>query len=396
MFPALRRLFPLVVALVALMAARAHAGAGPVPVILAIDAEFGVHAATSAQAIQRGAEIAAAEINANGGVLGGRPLQVVIRNNNSMPARARDNLRELATIPEVVAVMSGKHSPVVQRLKPLIHELGIPYLVPWAAADDITDDLYEPGFIFRLSMRDSWAMGALVREAEARGLRRIGVLMPNNGWGRSNRAAIETVLAEGRRARLVSEQWYNFGDPAFRDQYDALLAAQADVVILIGNELEGVALIEEIARRPEAERLPVLSHWGVTGGEFFERGGHALERVDFSFVQTYSFVGAEGSRARAVLASLREAWGVDSPRGIDSPVGVAHAYDLTHLLALAVTQAGSTDRKAVRDALEQLPPYAGLVRHYPRAFAPRRHDALDAGQVFIARYAPDGAIVRVK
>lgn len=364
------------------------------PVILAIDAEFGVRAATSAQAIQRGAEIAAAEINANGGLLGGRPLQVVIRNNNSMPARARDNLRELTAMPEVVAVMTGKHSPVVQQLKPLIHEIGIPYLVPWAAADDITDDLYVPGFIFRLSMRDSWAMAALVREAEARGLRRIGVLIPNNGWGRSNRAAIETLLVEGRRARLVSEQWYNFGHLSFREQYDALLAAQADVVILVGNELEGVSFVEEIARRPAAERRPVLAHWGVTGGEFFERGREALQHVDFSVVQTYSFVGAEDAAARRVLAALRERWGVEGARHVDSPVGVAHAYDLTHLLALAIQRAGSTDRKAVRDALEQLPAHAGLVRHYGRAFAPGRHDALDGTQVFIARYAADGAILR--
>lgn len=368
----------------------------PPPVILAIDAEFGVRAATSAQAIQRGAEIAAAEINANGGLLGGRPLRVVIRNNNSMPARARDNLRELAALPDVVAVMSGKHSPVVQQLKPLIHEIGIPYLVPWAAADDITDDLYAPNFIFRLSMRDSWAMAALVREAEARGLRRIGVLIPNNGWGRSNRAAIETLLAEDRRAKLVSEQWYNFGHPSFREQYDALRLAGADVVILVGNELEGVSLAEEIARRPAPERLPVLSHWGVTGGEFFERAREALEQVDFSVVQTYSFVGAEDAVARRVLAALRERWGVEGARHVDSPVGVAHAYDLTHLLALAIRRAGSTDRKAVRDALEQLPAYAGLVRHYARAFAPGRHDALDGTQVFIARYASDGAILRGK
>lgn len=368
----------------------------PAPVILAIDAEFGVHGATSAQAIRRGAEIAAAEINAGGGVLGGRPLQVVIRNNNSIPARARDNLRELAGNPDVVAVMSGKHSPVVQQLKPLIHELRIPYLVPWAAADDITDDLYQPGYIFRLSLRDGWAMAALVREAEARGLRRIGVLLPNNGWGRSNRVAIETLLAQGRRARLVSEEWYNFGHLSFREQYDALLAANADAVILVGNELEGVALVEEIARRPALERLPVLSHWGVTGGEFHRRAREALQHVDFSVVQTYSFIGAGSPAARRVLAALRERWGVVDARRVESPVGVAHAYDLTHLLALAIRQAGSTDRGAIRDALEQLPGHAGLVRHYARAFAPDRHDALDADQVFVARYAPDGAIVRVK
>lgn len=388
--------FALAILATFLMAVGARAADEAAPLVLAIDAEFGVHAATSAQAIQRGAEIAAAEINAGGGLLGGRPLRVVIRNNNSMPARARDNLRELAANPDVVAVMTGKHSPVVQQLKPLIRELGIPYLVPWAAADDITDDPNESAYIFRLSMRDSWAMSTLVREVEARGMRRIGVILPNNGWGRSNRAAIETLLAERGRVRLVGEQWYNFGQPSFRAQYDALLAEHADALVFVGNELEGVALVEEIARRPEADRLPVVSHWGVTGGAFFERARDALKSVDFSFVQTFSFIGATSARAPRVLAALRERWGIEDARRIESPVGVAHAYDLTHLLALAIRSAGSTDRAAIRQAFEQLPEHVGLVRTYARPFAPRRHDALEASQVFVARYAPDGAIVRVR
>jgi branched-chain amino acid transport system substrate-binding protein len=364
------------------------------PVLLGIDAEFGVPAATSAQAIQRGAEAAAAEINAAGGVLGGRPLQVVIRNNNSMPARARDNLKELAADPDVVAVMSGKHSPVVQQLRPLIHELGIPYLVPWAAADDITDDRYTPNFVFRLSLRDSWAMAALLRAADTRGFRRVGLMLPNNGWGRSNLAAAESLLGGFGRLRIVSVQWYNLGDVAMQTQYDTLRRAKADVLVLVANEIEGAAVVREIADHRPAERLPVLSHWGITGGEFFERARSALGAVDFSMVQTYSFIDADDERARRVLERLHKQFGIHSAREIESPVGLAHAYDLTHLLALAIRRAGSTDRAAVRAALELIPEYRGLLRNYRRPFAPGRHDALEASQVFLARYAADGAILR--
>ena len=69
-----------------------------------------------------------------------------------------------------------------------------------------------------------------------------------------------------------------------------------------------------------------------------------------------------------------------------SPVGVAHAYDLTHLLAMAIRKAGSTDRRRIRDALEQLGPYDGLLQRYPVPFTPARHDALSARNVFFARY----------
>jgi branched-chain amino acid transport system substrate-binding protein len=78
---------------------------------------------------------------------------------------------------------------------------------------------------------------------------------------------------------------------------------------------------------------------------------------------------------------------------IDGPVGVAHAYDLMHILARAIDLAGSTDRKAVRDALEKLREHRGLVKRYAPPFAPGRHEALSARELLIARYRADGVLV---
>lgn len=377
----------------------ALAAGEPAPVLLAIDAEFGVNASTSAQAIQRGAEIAAGEINAAGGLFQGRPLKVVTRNNNAVPARAAENIRELAADPDVIAVMSGKHSPVVQQMVPLVEELRIPYLDPWAAADDITERLPLPGFVFRLSLKDSWALSAMVRTAAARGYRRIGLLLPNSSWGRSSLAAAERALGKGPQ-RLVDLQWHNFGEQDFAAHYSALRKSGAEALLLVANEMEGAALIREIARRPPAERLPIISHWGVTGGQFFSLTRKTLAGVDFSVVQSFSFLDARntapGSTAARVVKALQQNYGVVSARQIESPVGVAHAYDLTHLLALAVKRAGSLQREAIRDALEQLPEHRGLVRHYRPPFTPERHDALEPTLIFMARYAPDGAIQRIR
>lgn len=372
-------------------------GADKLPVLLAIDAEFGVKASTSAQAIQHGAEIAAAEINEAGGVLDGRPLKIITRNNNSMPARATENLKELSADPALVAVMGGKHSPVVQQLLPLIHEIGIPYLVPWAAADDITSHSYRPNFVFRLSLKDSWALETMIRSAAARGHRRLGLLLPNSGWGRSSLKAAQRIVQSGahKGLRLVSEQWYNFGDQDFVVAYDTLRRDKADALLLVANELEGAALVREIARHPRKDRIPVFSHWGVTGGQFFSLAREALAKVDFSVVQTYSFVDAQDARARQVLAAAAK-YGITDRRALESPVGLAHAYDLTHLLALAINRAGRLDRGAIRTALENLPPYQGLVKHYQLPFTNQRHDGLDAAQVYMARYAADGAVIRAQ
>jgi branched-chain amino acid transport system substrate-binding protein len=131
----------------------------------------------------------------------------------------------------------------------------------------------------------------------------------------------------------------------------------------------------------------------VTGGEFAAQAGPALQEVDFTVIQTFSFFKADQARVKRFLASAARVSAVRRIEDIKGPVGAAHAYDLTHLLAQAIERAGSTDRKAVRDALEKLGPWRGLVRNYAPAFTPARHEALDAGDLLMARYRADGVLV---
>lgn len=364
-------------------------------ILVGIDAEFGVPTSTSAQAVRLGMKIAIEEINQRGGVLGGRKLVIEERDNRSVPARSIQNLRELAVLPDLVAVFCGKFSPVVVEALPVIHELKLPLLDPWAAADSITEHNYRPSYTFRLSLRDSWAMNTMLSSAAQRGFKRIGFLAPNTEWGRSSLRAAEHYLSQNREIMLAGTNWYNWGDESLLRQYHVLRTAGAQALILVANEREGAILVNEVAGLPTAERIPIISHWGVTGGRFHQKAAKALENVDFSVVQTYTFIGARSPKAQAVLSAAQQIEGIAGARELLSPVGVAHAYDLTHILARAIERAGSTNRSAIRDALEQVKNYDGLIKRYPQPFTPHRHDALDPEQAFMARFAPDGAIEAV-
>ena len=100
------------------------------PILIGLDAEFGHRTSTSAVAVQQGIEIAIDEINRAGGVLG-RPLKLVTRDNRSITAVGVDNLRELAALPDLVAVFGGKFSPVYIEAVPVAQELGVLLLNPW-------------------------------------------------------------------------------------------------------------------------------------------------------------------------------------------------------------------------------------------------------------------------
>lgn len=363
------------------------------PVYVGLDAEFGHKTSTSAQAIEQGIRIAMAEINAAGGVLGGRKLELVTRDNRSITAIGVDNLRELAQMPDLVAVFGGKFSPIYVESLPVAHELGILLMDPWGSADAITDHSYRPNYAFRLSLKDAWAGPAFVKFAQQQyKAQRLGVMLPNTAWGRSNQAAIEKA-ASAAGVTLVGQRWYNWGDASLMGPYTELHAAGAQAIVLVANETEGSLLVREMAKLPAAKRLPVISHWGITGGNFVGMTGDALRQVDFSVIQTYSFIGQTTPAARRVMSALQRLYGIKSADAIQSPVGVAHAYDLTHLLARAITKAGSTDRRKIRDAMEKLGPYDGLVKRYAQPFAAGRHDALSASNVFFARYTADDKLI---
>lgn len=370
-------------------------GAEKTPVYIGLDAEFGYVASTSAEAIREGILIAAEEINKSGGVLGGRKLELIERPNHSVPARSIENIKELSAKKDLVATFCGRFSPTVLEALPIIHSEKMILLDPWGAADAIVENGYKPNYAFRLSLVDSWAMSTMLRSAQQKKIHKVGMLLLNTSWGRGNLKSAEQFVTANPKLKIVGTKWFNWNDKTFVDKYQELRRAGAEALILVANANEAAILLKEMAAMPPQERLPVISHWGVTGGLLSQMAGAALQQVDFSVVQTYSFIDAKRPQAKQVIAAHNRLFKTKGVRDIKSQVGVAHAYDLTHMLANAIKKAGTTDRSAVRTALEQLGPYKGLIKDYNKPFTTARHEALANDDVFMAKYDADGAIVRV-
>lgn len=361
------------------------------PIVVALDAEFGIKNSTSAQSIQKGILTAVDEINRAGGVLG-RPMELRVSDNRSVPMRGIENFRQHAADPSVVAVFGGRYSPVVIEVAPVAHELGMILMVPWASADAIIDENRKPAWVFRLSLRDEHAMPVMLRHAAAKGVKKVGLLLANTAWGRSNLASAERHMADVPGLQLAGKAWFNWGDASLLAAYRQLQAAGAQAILFVTNDVEGSLLVREMAALPAAERLPLVFHWGITGGTFVVQAGDALSKVDHSVVQTFSFRTSDRARVARVLETTGRMFGIHRAEAIEAPVGFAHAYDLTHILARAIALAGTTERAKVRDALEKVQDYQGLVRFYDRPFTPARHEALSAAEVFMARFRPDGVI----
>ena len=360
------------------------------PVLIGISAEYSMKNSLAAQSIEKGVKLALEEINAAGGVLGGRKLELQTLDDRGVPARAIENLKQLAQNPDALAVFCGRFSPVAVELVPVANRERFLLLDPWAAADGIANNGGKPNYVFRLSMTDTWALRVMTQHALERKFKRVALFLPNTAWGRSSLAAFEDYAKQVPQLRSES-YWYNWGDTDFAGK---LLQAQingAEAILMVANETEGSMIVQLMAAQPAQRRLPLISHWGLAGGDFPAIAGDALHSVDMVVVQTFSFRDAKSANAKSVEQGYRRLFAEDIG-ALQAAVGFAHAYDLTHLLALAIKKAGSTDREAVRQAMERLGNYAGLVKNYSRPFSPQDHEALDESQVFLARYQKDGSL----
>jgi len=365
-------------------------------IYIGLNAEFGHITSTSDDAIKQGILIAVDEINRSGGVLGGRKLALITRDNRAVVARSIQNNKELAAMHDLVAVFCGKFSSAVIESLPVIHELGLILLDPWAANDKVIDNGYDPNYAFRLSLKDSWAVPAMMRYAKKQGFTKLGVILINTSWGRNNLDVIKHYVARNADIQITEVQWFNYGDKSLLDKYNAVLRSGAQAVLLVAIEAEGAALVKDIARLPLQKRLPVISHWAIAGGDFPALTGPALGKVNLAFVQTFDLHTNKSDRARSVLATARRLFKISEFSEVKSPAGLAHAYDLTRILALAINKAGSTDRKKIRNALEQVTKYYGLIKFYEQPFTGSNHEALGPDNLFMARYNSDGTIEEIK
>jgi branched-chain amino acid transport system substrate-binding protein len=372
--------------------ARSDAG----KVYVGLNAEIGHVTSTSDDAIRQGIQIAIEEINRSGGVLGGRKLELILRDNRAVPARAAVHFKELAGTKDLVAVFCGKFSSAVVESLPLIHEQKLVLLDPWASNDMIVNNGYIPNYAFRLSLNDGWAVPAMMGYSRKRGFSKVGVLLINTSWGRNNHEVVKRYLGANPGISVVDTQWFNYGDNSLMTQYRSIRKAGANAVVFVGIEQEGAVLVREMAALLPGERLPVVSHWSVAGGDFPAMTGEALEKVDLAFVQTFDLHHDQGKRSQQLLTVANRLFNMKSFSEVKSPCGLAHAYDLTRILAMAIEKAGSTDRRKVRDALERLGRYEGLIRVYDPPFTSTRHEALSPKNVFMARYGKDGLIRAIR
>ncbi|MGL1956933.1 MAG: ABC transporter substrate-binding protein [Colwellia sp.] len=374
-----------------------------------IDADFSSTQASS-NAIKRGIEVALAEENFQ---IGSFTFELVTKDHHGNSLRSKRNLETFVSDPQGLVVFSGLHSPPLLANKEFINRNNILMLVPWAAAGPITRSGDDENWIFRLSIDDSNAGTFITEQALKEGFKKPLLLLENTGWGRSNERTMTQALQQ-KNIKLSNIKWFNWG---LGINHAKLLLREAmlddsDVIFFVGNANEGKVFIKAMAELESDKRLPIRSHWGITGGNFAEAiSAKQRENIDLQFIQTrFSFLTQPKTvLAKQVFKQTTSRYSmIKRPSDIKAQTGFIHAYDLTKILIAAIKSASLNgnrehDSQAIKVALENLQkPVEGLIKTYDKPFSQytandvNAHEALSIADYVMAYYNDNNNIVLLK
>ena len=268
---------------------------------LGLVAAMSGQSAKSGEAIVRGLSLAVDEINAKGGVLG-KKVELLVRDDESNPAKGVVAARELVQREKVAALFGGLDTPVSIAIVPFVNGAKVPFMGVWAAGTPITRNGAAENYVFRVSAVDEIVDIALVDYAVKKyGAKKPGMILINNPWGESNEKGLKAAL-EAKKIPYAGIEKFETNDVDVVPQLTRLKQAGSDVLFMVANVAPSAQVVKSLDRM--SWDVPIVSHWGPAGGRFSELAGPSGAKVHF--IQTYSFSGKLSPKGESVLDGAEE------------------------------------------------------------------------------------------
>ncbi|HEX6104776.1 MAG TPA: ABC transporter substrate-binding protein [Gemmatimonadales bacterium] len=300
--------------------------------------------------MQLAAELAAEEINAEGGI-NGRRLELVLRDDYADPDSAVFIATDLYES-GVSAVIGHLFSGMTLAASPVYNGGADP--VAAISPSSSSPELSTAGdYTFRVCPSDLAHGATLAHWAfERLGLRRGAVLYLNDQYGRGIR---QTFVREFLRlgGRLESIDPYLGDTPDVGPYLDRLVRSRgAEFLVVAGNRVEAEEIIRQARRRGLG--IPVLGGDGLEG---IHEAGTLAEGV---YLSSAYFPNLPTSANRRFVEAYRRKY----PRAGAPNQPAAATYDAVYLLRDVIARAG-TDRAAIRRELAGVgsatPPFEGIT-----------------------------------
>ncbi|WP_428977493.1 ABC transporter substrate-binding protein [Pseudohoeflea suaedae] len=335
--------------------------------------------AASGNYIVEGAELAAKEINENGGVLG-EQIELVIEDNKSNPTEAAAVAEKLIVSDKVPVMMGAWGSSLTLAAMPKLMQYEVPMLVETSSSSKITRQ--GNPYVFRISP-PSWVEAQLFKTYLPQlNIKKVDFLAINNDWGIGTINDFSEALGkEGIEVGL--KEMMDQGAQDLSAQLSKIKASDSDTII-VTTAVEQLTLLLK-----QAASLGITKQIVTTGGsqnpdQLIDQAGSAANGTSHMvfFAPWKPEMTAHPDQAEAFIKAWEDA-GYAKAGLTESYRG----YDGIKVIAAAIEKAGKADPAAIKDAMweVEVPALNGMV-----SFTKDGPEGRESGQ-----YMTNGTLIKI-
>ncbi|SCG34665.1 ABC transporter substrate-binding protein [Micromonospora halophytica] len=336
------------------------------PIVIGADLELSGASAPVGKAYQRALELKVEQLNASG-ALGGRKLELLVKDNRSDASESLRNIGDFSSDSKVSAIIMGGCNECAVGAALTINEKKIP-TIALAASSAIVNPVADRRYVFKLAPNAEDSAAALTTELRRKGIRRAALLHSDDDYGREGLTALRGEFDKAG-IRLVRNESVRSTDTNVSQPVRRLTATSTTnkpQALIIWTPPEQAGLAATSAQ--EAKFSGSLFLDAAAAGDLFLGGSaRSTERATLIFTQTMVI---DDVIATTPAKAARRQWFQDYTARFGGYNGFSSfAADAVQLIADANLRAGGdgVNRDGVRDVLEtsQMDGLSGPIRMTP-------------------------------
>lgn len=304
--------------------------------------------------------------NKAGGILG-RQVELVLKDSGASAEKAVSFAKQLMDEDQVLAILGPTTSGESMKLKGLCEE-NETILISCAAAETIVNPVAK--WVFKTPQMDKNAAIWIFNTMKEMGISKIGVVVSNTGFGQGGKAQIEKLAAPNGVTVLGTEVY----DSTATDLTGVLTKIKALKPQAVVNwSIEPAQSLVSKNMAQIGLKVPLFQSHGFGNIKYVEASGKAAEGTIFPCGRLLvSDVLPDTHPQKKLLQDYKRAY--ESRYNEDVSTFGGHAYDAYLLITSAIKKAGSTDKKKVREAIENTKGMIGTAGVFN--FSPTDHNGL--------------------
>ncbi|MFF0469761.1 ABC transporter substrate-binding protein [Micromonospora zamorensis] len=333
------------------------------PIVIAADLELSGAAAPVGRAYQRALELKRDQLNSSG-ALNNRKIELKVKDNRSDSAESLRNIVDFSSDSQVSAIIMGGCNECAVGAVGTINEKRIP-TIALAASGAIASPVAERRYVFKLGPNAVDSAAALTTELRRNNLRKVGMLVSDDDYGREGATALRSELVKAKIT--LREQKVKTTDTDVSQQVRQLTSGKPDALVF-WTPPEQASLAATSASQTTF-RGSLFFDAGAAGDLFLGEAARATERATLIFTQTMVI---DDVIATTPAKAARRQWFQDYTARFGGYNGSSSfAADAMQLIADAELRAGGeigkVDRDGLRDVLEtsQMDGLSGPIRMTP-------------------------------